>query len=84
MNHDIEVYQGRDDAGRPFGYDHARRNYITWGRSDDGMHAVPMAVEHDSEVQAHGSLSATTRDAIHCGRRVTWGSPLGRAIGLTY
>jgi len=81
-SYDIEAYQGLDADGNPFGYDHERHNFITWGRSDDGLHAVPVSVENDTEESEHGSVDATRRAAAHCGRRVTWCSHLGKALGL--
>ena len=83
-SYDIEAYQGIDRDGNPFGYDHDRCNFISWGRSEDGRYAVPVTIENDTQESEHGSIDATRRDAIHCGRRITWCSPLGKALGLEY
>ena len=57
----IELNQGVDHKGRTFGYDHDRKNFITWGIVDDKI--VVALVENDSEETGHGSIAATTRDA---------------------
>lgn len=57
----IELNQGVDHLGRTFGYDHDRKNFITWD-IDNGKIVVAL-VENDSEEEGHGSIAATTRDA---------------------
>lgn len=60
-NTNIELDQGVDDKGRTFGYDHARKNFITWEIQKGKI--VIARVEHDSEEQEHGSIAATEREA---------------------
>jgi len=57
----IEKDQGVDHKGRTFGYDHGRKNFITWAIENDKI--VVANVEHDSEEESHGSVKATERDA---------------------
>ena len=59
-NH-IEMDQGVDHKGRTFGYDHSRKNYITWELKDGKI--VVVSVENDDQEESHGSLKATMRDA---------------------
>lgn len=57
----IEVNQGVDHKGRTFGYDHDRKNFITW--EIVGGKIVVALVKNDTEEEGHGSIAATTRDA---------------------
>jgi hypothetical protein len=57
----IEVNQGVDHKGRTFGYDHDRKNFITWDIADGKI--VVALVENDEQEEAHGSIAETTRDA---------------------
>lgn len=57
----IELCQGVDDSGRAFGYDHGRKNFVTWGIEADKI--VVVSVENDDQEEGHGSLRATERDA---------------------
>lgn len=57
----IELDQGVDHLGRVFGYDHKRRNFITWSKNSEKV--TVEKVEHDDEEDDHGDLSETRRDA---------------------
>lgn len=76
----IELNQGVDHLGRTFGYDHKRKNFITWDIADGKI--VVAAVEHDELEDGHGSLAATRRDAARIAAQENRkaDSPLLRAI----
>ena len=57
----IERHQGLDKNGRIFGYDYQRKNFITWGIKDEKI--VVIGIENDDQVEKHGSIEATLRDA---------------------
>ncbi len=57
----IDPCNTTDDKGRTVGYDLGRSNFITWAVSGGKLSVV--LVEHDSEVESHGSLAATERAA---------------------
>jgi major membrane immunogen (membrane-anchored lipoprotein) len=61
MKMSIELDQGVDHMGRTFGYDHKRRNFITWDIQDGKI--VVVKVENDDQEDSHGSTKATLRDA---------------------
>lgn len=65
----IEVNQGVNSRGQTFGYDHSRRNYITWDLVNGKV--IVVLVEHDSEEKRHGSLAATRLDACRIAARET-------------
>ena len=57
----IDTCNTTDDKGRTVGYDLGRLNLITWAVS--GGKLSVLLVEHDPEVDSHGSLAATERAA---------------------
>jgi hypothetical protein len=57
----IEKDQGVNHKGQVFGYDHERHNFITWGIKNEKI--AVLKVENDDQVEKHGSLAATMRDA---------------------
>jgi hypothetical protein len=57
----IELDQGVDHLGRVFGYDHKRKNFITWGLDKEAI--VVVKIENDDDEDDHGEESDTRKDA---------------------
>lgn len=69
INSDIELNQGCDHLGRTFGYDHSRKNFITWDIECDKI--IVVKVENDDQETGHGSIADTRRDAEAVASRET-------------
>lgn len=81
---EIELDQGVDHKGRTLGYDHKRKNFITWDLADDKI--VVVKVEHDDQETGHGSIAATTREAkaVAAAENRKTNSSLRRAIAQKF